>query len=284
MSALSGERSIAVAFLLFSAMCLAAAPQATSHSDDPPASLDIQPSVLVMRPGDTVQLVVKRTSRDGSTVDLTRSAKTTYVSQDPTVATVTSHGAVKAVAPGDTNIVVNGKVQVPVTVQGPMSVAPSGVALHPSETEQFIAMAMDASPSVTWSVDIGSIGETGMYTAPASIDKQQTANVTAKSATDPNLSASVKVTLYPPVSMMLNPSAVTLRPAQTQQFTAKAANAGDTSVNWSIRPSGMGSINESGLYTAPPSVASQQTVTVTATSLIDKTKSASATVTLRPAP
>ena len=44
-----------------------------------------------------------------------------------------------------------------------------------------------------------------------------------------------------------------------------------------------GGINSSGLYTAPASIASQTTVTVTATSVADGTKSASATVTLVPA-
>ena len=254
---------------------------ATAQSDRP-VSLDIQPAVLNLSAGKEVALTVKGIYRDGTTAVLTKS--TTYVSQDSSVATVTSEGVVKAVAPGDTNIVVNGKTLISVTVDGPIRVAPSGVALHASETEQFIAMVKDLSdPSITWSADVGSISATGRYTAPASIDKQQTVTVTATSATDPKLSASVKVTLYPPASISLSPPSASLHPSQTQQFKAQMMNSGDATLIWSIAPAGTGTISERGLYTAPAAIASQQAVTVTATSFIDKTKSASATVTLLPA-
>jgi hypothetical protein len=53
-------------------------------------------------------------------------------------------------------------------------------------------------------------------------------------------------------------------------------------VTWSIQPPGTGSVNASGLYTAPASIASQSTVQVIATSVADGTKSASAAVTLNP--
>jgi hypothetical protein len=192
---------------------------------------------------------------------------------------------VKAVSAGDTNIVVNGTILVSVTVDGPIRVAPSGVALHASETEQFIAIVKDPSdPSVIWSTDIGRISTTGSYTAPASTDKQQTVTITATSAADPKLSASVRVTLYPPAVVTLSPPAITLQRSQKQQFTAKVVNSGDTTVIWSIAPAGTGTISESGLYTAPSTIALQQTVTVTATSFVDQTKSASATVTLRGSP
>lgn len=277
---------IGQAFFLLSLSCLTAQPVVRNvERPDRPVSLDIQPSVLTLSAGKEIPLTVTGTYRDGSTAVLTKSTKTTYASQDPSVATVTSEGVVKAVAPGDTNIVVNGTILISVTVDGPIRIAPSGVALHASETEQFIAMARDLSdPSITWSADVGSISKTGMYTAPASIDKQQTATVTASSSADRNVSASVKVTLYPPVSVTLSPPAITLHPSGTQQFRAKVVNAADTTVTWSIDPAATGNISDRGLYTAPSSIASRLTVTVTATSLIDKTKSASATITLSPSP
>jgi hypothetical protein len=69
-------------------------------------------------------------------------------------------------------------------------------------------------------------------------------------------------------------------PSSTQAFTATVSN--NTGVNWSISPSTAGSIDASGNYTAPQVVAGlPPTVTVTATSKVDSTKSSNATVTLK---
>src|ERR1700728_2012968 len=84
------------------------------------------------------------------------------------------------------------------------------------------------------------------------------------------------------VSVSVAPATATLYGGQTQQFSAAVTNASRTGVNWSIPPSSTGTINSSGLYTAPASVTSQQTVTVTATSQAEPTVSASATITLVP--
>ncbi|HLG95329.1 MAG TPA: hypothetical protein VKX49_03340, partial [Bryobacteraceae bacterium] len=69
--------------------------------------------------------------------------------------------------------------------------------------------------------------------------------------------------------------------SQTQQFGATVTGNANTSVTWSLSPAA-GTISSTGLYTAPASIAAQQTVTVTATSVADGSKSATATVTLNP--
>jgi hypothetical protein len=74
---------------------------------------------------------------------------------------------------------------------------------------------------------------------------------------------------------------ITLTQSQTQQFTATVTGTSNTAVNWSINPV-VGTVS-SGLYTAPGSIAGAQTVTVTATSVADGSKSASGTVSLTPA-
>jgi hypothetical protein len=89
------------------------------------------------------------------------------------------------------------------------------------------------------------------------------------------------ITSMPPVSVFVSPASATLAASQTQQFTATVSNSTNTAVNWTISPN-MGSISSTGLYTAPANIASQQTITVTATSLADSTKSAAATITLTP--
>ena len=66
----------------------------------------------------------------------------------------------------------------------------------------------------------------------------------------------------------------------TQQFLANVANATNTAVTWTISPAGVGTISSTGLYTSPNAYFPQQTITVTATSQTDPTKSSSAAVTL----
>jgi len=89
------------------------------------------------------------------------------------------------------------------------------------------------------------------------------------------------VSLNPLVSVTVSPASVTLTQSQTQSFAATVTNAGNTAVTWSLSPV-VGSVSAAGLYTAPASIASAQTVTVKATSVADSTKSATAAVTLNP--
>lgn len=77
-------------------------------------------------------------------------------------------------------------------------------------------------------------------------------------------------------SVSLSPATVALGPSQTQQFTATAGSQTPT-VNWSIYPA-LGTISASGLYTAPPTITQEQTVTVT-----DLNSSTSASISLTPA-
>ena len=80
------------------------------------------------------------------------------------------------------------------------------------------------------------------------------------------------------------PGTSTVTPGATQ-FTATVTNAINTSVTWSLSGtgcsgSGCGTISLQGLYTAPAATGSPLTVMVTATSVADDTKSATATVTV----
>ena len=81
------------------------------------------------------------------------------------------------------------------------------------------------------------------------------------------------------VSVSVGPGSGILTPSQTQQFTATVLGTANTAVTWSISPQ-LGSVSNGGLYTAPSSLATQQSVTVTATSVADSTKSASTQISL----
>jgi uncharacterized protein YjdB len=90
---------------------------------------------------------------------------------------------------------------------------------------------------------------------------------------------SIPVTVPPLITIV--PAARTLYAGQTLQLTAHVTMS-DESVVWSMRPAGPGTLSSWGFYSAPAEVKSQQRITITATSVSDPTKSASATVTLSP--
>ena len=83
----------------------------------------------------------------------------------------------------------------------------------------------------------------------------------------------------PPVAVTVSPTTATLTASQTQPFTVTVSGTTNQAVTWTISPAGVGSMNGN-TYTAPASIASQQIVTLTATSVADTTKSATAKVTL----
>src|SRR5262249_34216798 len=133
----------------------------------------------------------------------------------------------------------------------------------------------------TVSPAVGSVSATGLYTAPAPITSAQFVLVKATSAADPTKSATARVLLKPTVSVTLTPTIVSLSASQTQQFTASVSGAPNPGIDWTLTPS-VGSISNKGLYTAPAPITSAQSVTVTATSAADPTKSAVSTVSLIP--
>lgn len=85
--------------------------------------------------------------------------------------------------------------------------------------------------------------------------------------------------------MTITPGISTVLLGNTQTFRAQVSNASNTAVNWNVNgvPGGnsaVGTISTSGLYTAPLDLPANASTQVTATSLADPTKSASAQVTL----
>ena len=133
--------------------------------------------------------------------------------------------------------------------------------------------------AVKWSVNAGSINANGLFLAPASA-----ANIviTATSLQDTSKSGSATVTVQTPtpsihsVAITCNSSA--LAPGATSQCAAAVQGTGaySASVRWSASA---GSINSNGLFSAP---SSSGTVTITATSIEDGSKSGSAAITVQP--
>ena len=91
----------------------------------------------------------------------------------------------------------------------------------------------------------------------------------------------------PPPSSSITSVTASCTPAtviagQTSQCSTTVQGTGsfNSAVTWSVQGSGNGSINSSGLYSAPATVQSAMQVTVTATSVGDPTKTGSAAVTV----
>ena len=162
------------------------------------------------------------------------------------------------------------------------TVSPTSTSLLAAQTQQFTATVSGTSnTAVTWTTTIGSISNTGLYTAPSSVTSQQTSAVTATSAADTTKSASATITLTPKVAVTVSPLTQSLVAGGTQLFTSTVTGTTNGAVTWSVSStSAPGAISSAGMYTAPTSVSSPQTVTVTATSVADTTKSASAAVTV----
>jgi len=162
-------------------------------------------------------------------------------------------------------------------------ITPNAVALYANQSQQFVSPSLCSG--AIWSLSPGSQGtltSSGLYTAPGTITGQQAVTVTATSQTNSGQSATATVTLMPPVSVTVSPASITLNQNQSQQFTATVNNSISQTVIWTMNPTGLGSLDQNGGYIAPSSIATQQTVTITATSVFDPSKSASAMVTLAP--
>ena len=172
----------------------------------------------------------------------------------------------------------------PTTVTAQLT--PSSVSLVPGQSAQFsFSLSNGTIPPASWSLvpNIGTLTN-GLYTAPASVATQTSVTVIATSTTDSTKTASAAITLHPntvqAVSISVSPGSVSLTSGQVAQFGATIGGTSNTASTWSLSPA-VGSI-VSGTYTAPVSITTQQAITISATSVADPTKSASATVTLVP--
>lgn len=158
-----------------------------------------------------------------------------------------------------------------------VSVGPTTAQIGGGGTQQFTATVNNANPAVTWSVTGGgSIGASGLYTAPAAVPTQATITVKAVLKADAAATGSAKATLLAD-SVMVSPSPVQLGATGTQQFSTTLTNT-NAAVTWSL--TGAGSISSVGFYTAPSAIPTQTNVTVTATSQADSAAKGTAVITL----
>ena len=89
----------------------------------------------------------------------------------------------------------------------------------------------------------------------------------------------------PVVTVLVSPATFSIKIGESQQFTATVTGSSNTAVTWSVTGPGCmgaacGTVNNSGLYSAPAIVPVPSTVSVIATAQADATRSASAALTV----
>ncbi|MEZ5399701.1 MAG: malectin domain-containing carbohydrate-binding protein [Bryobacteraceae bacterium] len=161
-----------------------------------------------------------------------------------------------------------------------LSLTPTSATVSPGGQATFKATVSGSTDSrVTWVIaGPGTISNTGVYTAPPSIATTQQATIKATSVADNSKFATAVVTVVTPVSISVSPATATVSAGGTAQFTATVLGTADSRVTWSASA---GSIDSSGRFLAP-TVTSTTAVTITARSIADATKAATAGVTVNP--
>jgi PKD repeat protein len=162
-----------------------------------------------------------------------------------------------------------------------VSISPTSATVSSGGALQFAAtVANTTNQTVTWTTTAGTISGTGLLTAPV-VSTSTTIVVTATSVAAPSKAASATVTVLPSapqiISVAVSPTLTTVSSGSTRQFTATVANSTNQAVIWAATA---GTISSAGLFTAPV-VLTNTTITVTASSVADASKSANATVTVQ---
>lgn len=176
------------------------------------------------------------------------------------------------------------------------AVSPGTASVALGQTQTFSATVTGSSnTAITWEVNstaggnsqTGTISTAGLYTAPNPLPNPGQVTITAVAQADTTKTSSATVTVTSSVAVAaISPANPTVPAGGTEQFSAATSNdPGNLGVNWSVNGvvggnSTAGTITSKGLYTAPAFPPSGGTVTITAVSVADSSKSASTTATI----
>ena len=138
------------------------------------------------------------------------------------------------------------------------------------------------------------------FLAPAAVPSSNPVNVTATSAADPTRSATAIIVITGPTgatSVSISPPFAFIAPSTAtlsqQRFVATVTGNSNTSVTWTVQSAvtgqgcagaACGSVDATGLYSAPTVAPSPNGISVIATSIADTTKSATAAITITSGP
>jgi hypothetical protein len=192
-------------------------------------------------------------------------------------ATSVAFGDVLVNTPATQSVSLTSTGTAPVTING-ATLTGAGFTLPGAAFPATLSLGQDATLNVEF--DPTAVGAaTGQLT----ISNNSSANGTAV------ISLSGTGTTAPAVAVAVTPASASMTVGGLQQFAASVTGTSNTAVTWTVSGVGCsgatcGTISSSGLYTAPAVVPSPATVSITATSVSDTTKSSSASVTISPPP
>ena len=178
-----------------------------------------------------------------------------------------------------------------------LSISPTSASVPTGSVGSFTATVTGTSNvALAWSLTgagcsgsscgtLSTSSSSAVYTAPLVAPSPANVNVVATSMADSTKSVSASVTIVSVVVVNVVPTSTSVVTGATQQFNASVTGISNPAVTWTVQGAGCsaaacGTIDGTGLYTAPPSVPSPANVTVTATSSADTTKAGSAPVTI----
>jgi hypothetical protein len=208
-------------------------------------------------------------------------------------------GTVTVEAQSNANPSVSGSATVTILSGIAVAVAPANatVAIHGAQI--FTATATNTTnQAVTWQVNgfpggnssVGQICAAGSnpcqalttssggnveYMAPTGVPSPNPVTLTAISQADPSKSGSASIIVVPHILVTVQPGSVTLAGTQLLRFVATVTGTADQQVTWSVggtacaSPAGCGSIDATGLYTAPLVAPSPDLIDIVATSSQD---------------
>ena len=205
-----------------------------------------------------------------------------------------------------------------------VSISPPTATLSLGQRASFTPTVANASDTtVNWSVNgvpngngtVGQVCQSGTnpcvapagpasggvdYLAPTSAPASNPVTLVATSHADPSRSGTAMVTISGSsnsIALAVSPPYAFVPPStgapSTRQFLANVTGTSDTSVTWSVASAvtgqgcagaACGSVNSSGLYSAPAAAPSPNAISVIATTVADPAKSSSATVALTNGP
>ena len=177
-----------------------------------------------------------------------------------------------------------------------VSVSPASASVLLGEPQTFTATVSNSTnTAVVWSVNgipggnttVGTISASGVYTSPGDLPVPATVTVQATSAADNSKSATASVTITSDISVSVSPQTMPVELGATRTFTATVNSAGNPNraVTWIVSGNGCagaacGTVNSSGTYTAPQVLTAPPSVSLTAISVADPSKSGIGTITI----
>ena len=273
-----------------------------------PVAITVNPNSATVRAGSTQQFAESVTGTSNTAVTWsvsgagctgaacgTISSNGLYAS--PASVPTPAEVSVKATSVADPTKSASASVTIVAAVAVLLSISPASASVPTTGTQLFNASVTGTSnTAVNWSLSgtgcsgsscgtISTSASSAVYSAPSLAPSPATVIVIATSVADPTKSASASVAVVPVVAVTVNPPNASVPTGTTQQFNASLTGTSNTALAWSVTGAGCsgvacGTINSSGLYTAPAAGPSPAAVTVTATSVADPTKSGAVNLTI----